>query len=303
MRCYLSLGILVALFGVTLLSAEQGRIIRTVDLNADCVADTLYGSGDAIHEVPTHIVWGRRHQTSTCDSSYYEVLPHQQWLPRTEIMFEGFTAESCSIRSMLLNGDGFRDVLFVVRGYRHVRDVDGTLRREWHRLRIAVPAQRGLDTLSKIVFRSDSGIVLSPFPHVYLIHGVHVGTIQDIQRSGISAQAIPLLRLPVNARSDMNRKESVIPRPMSSVGRLAIRAVPNPAESDEVSIECSRDLAVAILEVYSLHGELLHRTSGTRQSASATLRLGTAGLNSGTYLVRVIGDDASSASTILVVRR
>lgn len=284
-------------------AAQNLYPVRIVDINADCIGDTIFATSQAVGAVPSQIGWGSRTDYPNCDSGYYLSYPPQMWLARTSINFEEFVPERCLIRVMPINLDNLRDLLLAVSGYREVFNSDSNIQHLPVKRLIAVPSQRGLDSLETITFRLDSGYVELPFPHVYLRGATYVKPEQDMRRSGVSAQTIPRLTLPVNVRNDELHKEPIALNTAIRTQDFTIRALPNPVESDAVTIEASQSIAGAVVELYSMQGALVHRaTSATELQSSSRVRLDISMLVTGSYLMRVVRADGRYCSTLLFIR-
>lgn len=295
----------LALLAVCSMQAQQERFIRTIDLNADCVPDTLYGAASTVGDIPVRVVWGDRSIHRNCDSLYYASNQRSRWRSWTHIEYKNIEVRTVNVRSSQLNDDGIVDAMFVITGTREIIKQDSTRERIPVRLLAVVPAQRGLDTLMNIAFRVDTGFVMEPFSHCYLRAGVDVVTVQNIQRSAISVQSIPRLRFPVNVRNDGRAKEGYIEAPSIPVsGELGISIVPNPVRSDDFTIELSRTLKNGFVELYSLQGNLLkHLEAGAGIGFGRRIPLSVDGLSNGLYMVRVAQTDGISSTAMLILQR
>lgn len=295
---------LLSLLVVSDLCAQQQRVIRTIDLNADCVPDTLIGgSGDA-YGVVTRIHWGDRRIARHCDSGYYRSQVHVQWRRRTEVLHVGYTPSRTDVRSVMLNNDNVKDMLLVIKGVSQTIGQDSSISTVPVSHLIALLSQRGLDSLPAITLGRDTGLVQHPFIHVYMLHGIHYTTAQRADRSGMIFQTVPRLQIPVNVERDDLAKEVVEtgrdPEPVA----FAIAAVPNPSEADFVTIVSTIPVGAGTIELFTMQGLLISRThleSDTMREVR--IQIGAHEYASGMYLVRAARADGVSASTYLVLRR
>ncbi len=279
--------------------------MRTIDLNADCVPDTLYGVGGAGEDIPVRVVWGDRSIHRNCDSLYYASNQRSRWRLWTRIDYKNIDVRTVNVRSSQLNDDGIVDAMFVITGTREIVKQDSTRERIPVRLLAVVPAQRGLDTLMNIAFRVDTGFVMEPFAHCYLRGGVDVVPVQNIQRSAVSVQSIPRLRFPVNVRNESQAKEGYIEAPSIPVsGELGISIIPNPVRSDDFTVELSKTLKNGYVELYSLQGNLLKRIeAGATIGLGRRIPLSVDDLSNGLYVVRVAQTDGASSAAMLILQR
>lgn len=294
----------LSVLAVSEMYAQQERVIRTVDLNADCVADTLVGGVGESSGVITSIHWGDRRAAQHCDTGYYRSQIHVQWRRRTEVRYDGYTPLRTDVRSVLLNNDRVKDVLLVIRGVSRTIGNDSTIVTAPVSVLIALFSQRGLDSLHAITLRRDTGLVRDPFPHVYMLHGMHYTTVQRADRSGMTYQSMPRMQIPANVERDDLAKEAVESGQGPKAGVFTITAVPNPSESEFVTIVSNVPVGAGSVEVYTMQGLLVSRKEleyGTMREVR--IQMGTHDFASGMYLLRATSSDGQSASTYLVLRR
>ena len=295
---------MLSILAVCGLHAQQGTMIRTIDLNADCLPDTLVGGVGESSGVITGIHWGDRRVGKHCDTGYYQSQYRAQWQRRTEVRYVGYEPSRTDVRSVLLNNDRVKDVLLVIRGISRTIGQDSTISTTPVSLLIALLSQRGLDSLPLITLGRDTGLVQHPFPHVYMLHGMHYTTVQRADRSGMTYQTMPRLQIAVNVERDDLPKEVVETGRDAVPGRFTIAAVPNPSESEFVTIVSNVPVGAGSIEVYTMQGMLLSRTALQSDTMrEVRIQVGAHEYASGMYLVRAARADGLSASTYLVLRR
>jgi hypothetical protein len=295
---------MLSIFVACSLCAQQGRMIRIVDLNADCVDDTLVGGVGESSGVMTSIHWGDRRVFKHCDTGYYRSQSYVQWRRRTEVRYDGYVPSRTDVRRVLLNNDRVKDMLLVIRGVSHTIGQDSTIATAPVSMLIALFSQRGLDSLHSITLGRDTGLVRHPFPHVYLLDGMHYTTVQRADRSGMTYQTMPRMQIPVNVEREDQLKEVVEAGQGPEPVEFSISAVPNPSESEFVTIISSVPIGAGSIEVYTMQGLLVSRKELEHDTMrEVRIQMGAHDFGSGMYLLRAARADGVSASTYLVLRR
>lgn len=139
----------------------QERAVCTLDLNADCVADTVYSQllQDGGRRM-TRIVWGVRTPDNHCDTAWYADTA-LTFRSQTLISHPGLENVQVSVQPVLFNQDMAQDLLVMInagtvgkqRGNGRKRDTTGVF---------CILAQRGFDTLSILPLGMVNGTKTKP---------------------------------------------------------------------------------------------------------------------------------------------
>lgn len=284
-------------------SQDSTMIVSTVDLNCDCVQDTLVARstryGRATHL--SAIIWGKRTDSTGCDSAWYSGRT-TNWHVQTTFTYPDWIDGRTSVNIIHANQDTYKDLLFSYRGFevrQRFRNRDSTVDTVHYSvdttISILLFAQRGLDSLSVVDYaatsrmENDSLIVKRLDPD---------DDFTDKQRTtaGIKVAKLKLASTILNVPSEEMRAEN------GSVSELiSMRVFPNPANDGLFVVEAVLGSGVFDLIVFDALGNLINKqTISDHAIADGGLPLMLQHVPSGIYTVVLKSQDGLRFTSQLV---
>jgi len=299
MKRFLSF-IIIAPFVVGTLLGQPSKVLRLIDLNADGKQDTLMCRSTSSNCVLTHLVWGRENQDLSDDSISANNDSTLQPDASTQLIYEGVTVLKVSYLRVHLNQDTLPDLLIAVRCETKPAEGDTTKPKRIKCL-LGLLAQVGLDSLSSIHFRCDSGETNSGCTILEYAEGSGVEVVQK-NREGLSLERVSRQNVDVGTNDTVFPKEHLAPSEVqSSRDKLTVSAAPIPSVDGIVHIRCSRRLTMGTVDVFSMDGQcMLRRSIEGGQPTDAVIVLNLLPLPPGVYMARVAHQ--VSVATVYIIR-
>ncbi|GEM_PF-6000972 len=311
----LCVGLAMSAFPSTILcnSVADTTTSAFLDLNSDCVVDTVYTVTDTLGNRRLHSIrWGERPQSGGCDSTHYADTT-KVFRTVTFFAYSGFdTVKSVSLSSLKLNhDDGMFDAIVRIRGklvYEHQGPDSTDLVIDTVAV-IAIYCQRDIDTAQWFTLSLDTGFHYTPVVHKYLASGSDIIEYGVSHRSNVSLSTIQLCSVAVSVHDTSGGQpkqgaQTSQVSPIPGQQPLQLRAVPNPASDEVVLIVEDEiiDMSVSFISADGrTHSVLSSKLAVTRGSQ---LKVDVSRLPSGTYRAVVTSNqDGRSGLVNIVLRR
>lgn len=284
------------------------RRCDTVDLNGDCVLDTLTVERVGRSEVLLReIRWGSRSGRGYCDSNYYSDTS-VKYHAVTIIRFAKADLLSTGHSILRFNQDDAKDLLINVSWSTDTAANSRKMRRANKSFVFVIPAQRGIDTLDTLNINVFSGLITSPIVmrRIKASNGLDsVATSADLT----VIHKIKRKNIQVALNDDaggalIGTVVSRIETPETALAPILVRVFPNPASADEVTVGVKNLTGVGTVRVFDEVGQVLRVWTTSYEGTGETdVMLDVFDFPVGMYRVLVIEDGGRiGTSNFAIVR-
>ncbi|MBK7032452.1 MAG: T9SS type A sorting domain-containing protein [Ignavibacteria bacterium] len=300
----------VVVFLLSVVGSYGADTLRTIqiDINGDCVADTLYSVGTrSTGYALSYVNWGIRDSVEYCDSTFYSDTA-RSFHARSVFTYPGLDSITSSVVRFRLNGDNWHDLLVSIKGTITVPPVAPDTLPTYADTVVVIGllSQHGLDTLDTMELQLDSGVVTSPWVRVYLSEGNGITRERVSARALCAIQTIDTVDLDVDVVDTTTLEKVNLTRnpdlKSSGMSLPSIVAYPNPTTGTSIEVALTGFKPPCRIVISNVHGEQQARHElNSLNNSRTSIPIGF--LPSGMYAVVAIDDSGNSASTVIVVKR
>ncbi|MEY3386423.1 MAG: hypothetical protein RIR53_1234 [Bacteroidota bacterium] len=294
---------LLTCVGLGTVQAQQERVLKVIDLNADCRLDTIVGIRVENGWMPREIVWGRLDSISPCDSNWRMTHHAVTRYRQTRFNFDSIGVRRCWLQGVQLSHDTLADLLMSIRGKIKVARND-TIAEQDARIVVGLFSQNGLDTLQELNIRNDTGLVSGAFVAMYYGLGRGAEVAKNLSRSGLVLVTLDRMFIKADEDDGALHKAAAPRRDERQRGKLHLNVSPNPSQDGVIRIRCSQMSGRSSLQVFSINGECVIRMPFSHHgSEEITFLLDLTQLSNGLYHLRVIDESGESAYTHFIIEK
>ncbi|MBU3699707.1 MAG: T9SS type A sorting domain-containing protein [Candidatus Kapabacteria bacterium] len=283
--------------------AQHERVLKVIDLNADCRLDTIVGIRVEDGWMPRAIVWGRLDSISSCDSNWRMIHHAVTRYRQTRFSFDSIGVRRCWLQGVQLSHDTLADLLISIRGKIKVARND-TIEEQDARIVVGLFSQNGLDTLQELNIRNDTGLVSSAFVAMYYGFGHGAEVAKYLSRSRLMLVTLDRVSFEANEDGGALHKAAAPRRDERQRGKLLLNVAPNPSQDGVIRIRCSQMSGRSNLQVFSINGECVIRMPFPHHgSEEITFLLDLRQLSNGLYHLRVTDESGESVYTHFILEK